>query len=147
MRRDLHPKPLQGVGTGSRATLFYHFHYCFDILLILYTLEKLGLHFFVTEIILHPFEKNTLITLSSIIKQVPQNVSQIQQIFLSTLLPLMKIRNNSILFHLSKVFSQFPQTIYLVKSTMSEIRAFFLSLNVYFLKCYIIIFQLIEYCP
>ena len=71
------------------------------------------------------FQKKILIPLSSIIKQVPQNVSQIQQIFFSALLLLMKIRNNPILFHLSKVFSQFLQTIYLVKSAMNEIRAFF----------------------
>ena len=52
------------------------------------------------------FQKNTLIILSSIIKQVPQNVSQIQQIFVSTLLPLMKIRNNSYFISLIKsVFS------------------------------------------
>lgn len=113
----------KGWNLGSDIVLLFSLLLRYFVLLI--HSGKARVILFVIEIILHPSRKKYWpFTFFSIFKQVPLNASQTRQIFFSTLLPLMQLKYNSILFHLLKVFCQFPQAIYLAKSIVNETRDF-----------------------
>lgn len=92
-------KQLQRTGTGSQTNIIITLIFC-----ITNTFWESYGYIYVTKITLYRLgEKKYHYSLSSIIKQVlPQHTSETHQMFFSILLPFMKLRYNSILFHLLK---------------------------------------------